>query len=667
MSAVSITQYPKREEWNKKINSTPSIPGGKDKVIQNLKKLLLYIQNDEPMDQIPDLDESSSKSTLQDLCIHQLSPMSFVRRSTNGKWVLTDEAKLWLDSQDNIYLAAFFCVNVKFFAEILFYLDSPKTSRELFNIAVNEYDLAWKIPTTINNRLVWLRQFGLIEFQEFSLLYSITEAGKAFLKTVNPLMPEDIRHGEDDTISENSIEINDSFITFYQENKHSVRKMGLGYIPGKTEELSHTLSSFISHISNHQSIEDINEFTLKEYKIKDSSTRSALNTISSLGLIERKTNTTYVITDLGYSWLENRDIFFLLPSFQIRYLFFFEMLLELKYNNLSGKELATLAKISYGFDKDNTFEIYNRIAILKQAKLIMNSSAEKFTLTHRGILFLNTYGDLFNLKKYNESNTKKAKTDNVDIISELRMASKDSFNPNRFEKVVRDFFGRIGFDATWLGGAGQTDVLLKTTGSPIDSFLVTVDAKSTASNTVTDGLVDFDTLEEHRKKHGSDYIAVVGRNFNDRLIKRAIEHGVVLFDVDTLENLLALHQRAPQKISTYRKLFSQSGKAQLSILDTDIDRMENTGSLMIAIMRRLIEECSDPITKGQLSVRDLYMSLRNNLELSSAPNIEDIEMSLSFLSSAIIGCVVREKDYYYATGSLADMAQILGFLKEKCK
>ena len=667
MYNVPIAEYPKSKEWNKKIHSTPSIPGGKNEILYNLKELLLLVQNGAPLDLIPQLENSNSNSTLEKLCVHQLSPMSFVERVSDGKWALTSEAKLWIESDDTLYLAAYFCANVKFFAEILFYLDSPKTSRELFNIAVNEYDMAWKITTTINNRLLWLRQFGLVEFQDFSLLYYITEKGKEFLKTVNPIMPESITHGEDDTISEKEILLNKLFISYFQENRNSIRKSGFGYFPGKTNEFESTLFAFLTRIEFDNNIEAINDFTFKKYNIKASSTRSALNTISALGLIERKTNTTYDITDLGYSWLENRDMVSLLPLFQLRYLFFLEILLELKDNSLSAKELATRAKISYGFDNENVFEINNRIAILKQAKIVMNVSAEKLTLTKRGKLLLEQFGSTLGIEKHGIITNEISVTDNTDIVAELRMASKDSYNPDRFEKVVRDFFALIGFDAEWLGGSGKTDVLLKTTGSPLDSFVVAVDAKATSSSAVSDGLVDFDTLKEHQKKHNSNYIAVVGRDFNDRLIKRAIEHHVVLFDVDTLEAFLKIHQKTPLKIATYRKVFEQSGKADLSVLDVDIKKILKNGFLLIDIMQCLIDESNDSVTKGQLTVRDLYMSLRSNPDFLSIPTTDEIESALSFLSSPVIGCVTKEKDFYYATGSLTDMANMLNFLKEKCR
>ena len=666
MYSVPISQYPNNKDWNKKVFSTPSIPGGKKNTLSNLRKLLLEIQNDSPLDKTPQLDESNSKSTLNDLCVHQLSPLCFVVRTANGKWKLTEESRLWIESEDNLYLAALFCANVKYFSEILYYLDSPKTSRDLYDIAVNEYDMSWKVPTTINNRLVWLRAFELIEFQEFSLLYVITEKGKEFLKSVHPVMPESIVQGNDETITENDFQIETPFITYYLNNKNSVRKTGFGYFPGKLNQFDNTLSEFLTQIANDGNIDSLNKFAMEKYGIKTSSIRSATNTITSLGLIVRKSNTEYAVTDLGYTWLETQDIISLLPLFQLKYLFFIELLSELRDNNYSAKELAAFAKVSYGFDKDNVFEINNRIVVLKEAKLLMNISAEKFTLTNRGKLLLQHYEKTFCVEKAKNIEKESSSTVATDIISELRMASKDSFNPNRFEKDVRDYFSMIGFESEWLGGSGKTDILLKTTGSPLNQFVVTVDTKATSSGTVTDSLVDFDTLREHQKKHRSDYIAVVGKSFNDRLIKRAIEHHVALFDIDTLEKLLKLHHTTPQKLTTYQKIFNQSGIVDLSVLDSDITRTEVAATLIVGIMHQLIDECNDPVTHGQLSVRDLYMSLRNDPNLLTIPNTDDIKTALEFLSSPILGCVKKEKDCYFATGSIKDMAITLNHLKEKC-
>ncbi len=153
MFEVSKDLYPTNKDWSEKIFSTPSIPGGKDNLLTNLKNLLLLVQDKTGLSTIPKLENSESKQTLEHLCVHVLSPMNFVVRGDQG-FILSEAAKLWLESEDDTYLAAYFCANVRFFGEILYYLDSPKKAGELFDIAVNEYDMAWKITTTINNRLL---------------------------------------------------------------------------------------------------------------------------------------------------------------------------------------------------------------------------------------------------------------------------------------------------------------------------------------------------------------------------------------------------------------------------------------------------------------------------------------------------------------------------------
>ena len=231
MYSINVKDYPVNKEWNDRINSVPAIPGGKNTLIQNLRYLLLLVDQGDSFDQIPFFPDCKCNSTLDYLCVHRLSPMNLVIRNKDRKWIISKESKLWLDSEDPLYLAAYFSVNVKFFAEILYYLDSPKTSRELFDIAVNEYDLPWKITTTINGRLIWLRQFELIEFHEFSLLYHITDKGQAFLKTISPVLPMDIIKNEDETIKEVDFHFDERIMTYYSNSKNGLRKSAIGYFP----------------------------------------------------------------------------------------------------------------------------------------------------------------------------------------------------------------------------------------------------------------------------------------------------------------------------------------------------------------------------------------------------------------------------------------------------
>ena len=138
------------------------------------------------------------------------------------------------------------------------------------------------------------------------------------------------------------------------------------------------------------------------------------------------------------------------------------------------------------------------------------------------------------------------------------------------------------------------------------------------------------------------------------------------------KNCLHFTNQHLKKAQHIKKLFEQKGIVDLSVLTNDINSTETLGMLITSIMHCLISECSDPFTKGKLTVRELYQALRkDNPNLFQSLNEEQsiqntIESALSFLSSPILGCITKEKEYYYATGSIKDLTKTLGFLIKKC-
>ena len=254
-----------------------------------------------------------------------------------------------------------------------------------------------------------------------------------------------------------------------------------------------------------------------------------------------------------------------------------------------------------------------------------------------------------------------------DKILEMRIASRDSSNPSRFEKALRDIFEILGFNANWIGGAGKTDILLKTHTTPKFSYIVAVDAKSTASGNVTEGLIDFDTIREHKKKHQSDYNLIIGASFQgERLIERAKEHNVLLLNIDNLEEIVRENQNIPLSFDSYKKLFSQKGIANIDVLKQDREDINKRGILMQSIMDSLIDESDDEYTEGILTERDLYRTLRNSEKLQYITP-DEIHVMLEFLSSPLIGCVGHTKDGYYAIESLSNISKKLEFYSMSCR
>lgn len=664
---VDISEYPKALSWEMKSFSMPNIPRGTSGMKENLRVILEMVRNNISPSQRLSIEGSESKIDLGTACV-RLRPMKLLLKTQNG-WELSEEANKWLDTDDDLYLAAFLCSRIKFLAEILYYLDEPKTAAMLQDIAINEYKLAWKTKSDINARLVWLRQLGLVKFQDFTLLYFLTDLGKEFVKNIEIVEPIKQDFSFDETIDESELKISNWAIGSCA-NVSRERKDSIGYIIGDMKQFQSTISEYIQLISGRKTFDQILEYTIENYDIAASSLRSFLTTLTNMGIIERKSATIYDTTDTAKTWGEKERILDLLCIMHMKFGFMFEMLSVLEHRSMSNKELAATAKVSYGFKRESIDEIRKRVSIFLTAKLIRNDSIDTYTITSRGkkLLSLIRVDEPIVLDVSVEDDLKYESGLNTQFFTELRLAAKDSSNFERLEKQVKVAFEKLGFEAQWLGGTGKTDVLLKATGNSSTTFSVTVDAKSTMSGNVTDGLVDFDTLEEHKRKHKADFSAVVGGSFqNARLIKRAIEHKVVLIDIDTLETLIRNHSDVPIQVTAYRKLFKNPGIANVSHLEEEREKIRRYGQLLHTVMDCLIAEREDEVTQGILQERDIYRSLRINDNFSCAPTIDEISAMLQFLASPLIGCVEKSKEGYSAIGTLDDAAQKFDFYSRMCK
>lgn len=661
--------YPANRPWDEKVFTMPNIPRGNIGLPLVLRDILTKVSAHDNPNSILSYDGSDSRITLNEACV-RLRPMRLVVKTGNG-WEISEQSKCWLESGDTLYLAAVFCANIRFVAEILYYLDAPKKSTELKEIATREYGLEWKTISDVNARLVWLRQLGLVDFQEFSLLYSLTEVGQEFLSNIEVVDPSQISRQDDSTLSEQSLHIESWAVGYCNANQQQLatRKQSIGYIPGNISDFKETIYEYLNLIQSGADYEALITYAKANHTLASSSIKSFMSTLINMGLIKRQTDTRFVLTDIADKWLNNCSPIELICCIHRNFLYVFELLNELNGQALSYKEIAAIGSVSYGVDKASIEEFRKRVHILKSAKLIRNVSLDTFSITKRGQLLLEQFSlQDRKLKSLGRSSTESLLPPQLpSLLTELRLASKDSTNPDRFEWAIKSAFETLGFTANRLGGSGKTDVLVRTPGSPKVSFSVAVDAKSTSAASVSDSLIDFDTLEEHRKKHHADYSLVVGCAFqNERLIKRAIEHKVVLLDVDTFEALIKSHLEVPIKLNSYKAIFEKPGIADIGLVDDQRQELIRFGKLMKGVMSCLIAESEDPVTEGLLLERDIYRSLRDRADFDKVLSMDEISNMLQLLSSPLIGCVEKVKDGYYATGSLPDVARKFDFYSKSC-
>ncbi len=100
----------------------------------------------------------------------------------------------------------------------------------------------------------------------------------------------------------------------------------------------------------------------------------------------------------------------------------------------------------------------------------------------------------------------------------------------------------------------------------------------------------------------------------------------------------------------------------ISVLDSTYNRMCKYKVLFKSIIQTLIENSDDEFTKGILTIREIYMIIKNDDEFKETDlTKEEVGNMLNLLSNPLIGCVGREKNGYYAKGSLVDAQLKFGF------
>lgn len=674
MYDIELSCYPKIREWDIKVFSIPKIPRSSKGYPESLKTILNALKENKPYNKPINIEGSSRKDTLEKLFVF-LRPIGIVKKNLSG-WEMSDETIKWLDSKDNLFLAAIINANIRFFSEILYILsENPAQIKMIRDIALFDYKLPWKGKSEIFNRLAWLQDLGLIKYEDFSYTYSITELGEKFLNTVGYFNCEDMVVDVDSTTSETKVPISKWALELCElnEEEKAQRKNGIGYFPGNVQVMHDTAYAYLQLMDKPIEVEKIIQYSKETYGIKESSVNATLTALSNLDFIERKTKIHYQTTNLGRKFpTESFEIDFAC-CINKKYNFVFEILGELSQGELSSKQLATLGQVSYNFSYKDLSELRKRLHILKNAKLIQEIGRELFGLTKRGMNFYGLIKDYISLNSIEKTKVQVPSNLNgnsnfVDkCLNKIRLASKESSAPENFEKALKDGFNLLGLNVEHLGGSGKTDILLHAPTAPQFAYSVTVDAKTTYHSGVTENSIDFDTIVEHKKKHEANYAAIVGIKFQgERLIERAKKHNILLIDLDSLEKLIRWHVQVPMNSDSYKKIFMQNGLVNIKVLKEDRNKIIREGLLLQAIIKCLSDQSNDPFTKGIVQAREIYLLLKYESGFDIPPDLNEISFMLNFLSSPLIGCVGETKEGYYALGSLNDAAQKFDFYLKAC-
>lgn len=448
------------------------------------------------------------------------------------------------------------------------------------------------------------------------------------------------------------------------------RKKSVYPLPGGYEMYVDSLERILQRVEQlRPNRQDLEAWITEEFGVSENHARFGIDFLERASLLTAEANRVELSAH-GTYWLAERDMAYLVGLLHSRLRLVGE-LLEMLTDPTTPDRLLELANERYGMGWNSRAQIDRRRGWLQSAGAVETDDEGRLVLTDLG----RSLRERLDIEPPREeeageetdepSERKRSEppsagdatgggprgTESGPIIEELEDAASDSANPDRFEKAVTEAFSFLGFDASWMGGSGKTDVLLVAELGPEDGYRVIVDCKTTGRGSVPDAQIDWMTLEDHREAHNAEFVALVGPRFTgSRVRERARQTDVSLVDVETLGSLVRQHAAVPLGLDDYRSLFDdrdeEEAAAEIGEAAEEVDRVLKLSAQAV----RLIER--EEGTEGPLSARDLYWLLRDYSDDLGDYTEEEIQRILQALASPGLGVLREVEGRFGSLGSL---------------
>jgi Mn-dependent DtxR family transcriptional regulator len=589
-----------------------------------------------------------------------LSRGAFVTRNGDGWWHPVDAVADWLNNQDDVKFAEYLHVNVKLFGELLACIEDARSKNDFIAIA-NRFGLPWKSTDQLYRRVGWMEMLGLVERWGTNKCV-ITEAGAEFLRRVTLTSPEEaVGVGVDLTDEEVVLPPPGDVVSALTTRNPLERRVIIGYIPrgrkapdrdsasGSQSPLD-AIRALVALVGDGVTTGEYSKRCLDQLGVKQSSATQTMHTMRQMKVFDMVAYNQYGPNPDVVELLELGNELDFVRYLHSRYRFVGELLAHLD-DSTPVPEVARIANERYGLTSIDNGEVRTRMGFLADAGLVDRIDWTRYRVTPLGKMLVEELtlesprGDEPE-QAFDEGEATKADPDETErIIADLREYGRRSDKSEDFERAVARAFSFLGFSTQHMGGAGRTDVVVDAKLPGKDSYRVIIDAKASASGSISDNAVKFDALKDHQRKHRADFGLVVGPDFADRVREWAANNKFTLLTVEDLANLMARHVNHPLSLIELRTLFQRDGD-DLADIEEQYAASTRSAALLAKIVELLYEEAceDDPLSEGFISLEAVSYALRK--EFTPRPTQSAVEECLQFLGHDLVRGVVRNGTKY---------------------
>ena len=172
-----------------------------------------------------------------------------------------------------------------------------------------------------------------------------------------------------------------------KKEEELMMKHNIGYLPnmGKARETIKKCLEFYSEEQDNRKSRHFFESTFGT--INDNTLRLVQNTLKNYELIMESDDYVYKTTKLGKDWLKFPQYEALIRILDEHVEFIGDLLVELRKNDYTSKELMEVAKCNYGIILHES-DMVRRLQILRDAEIVKMNRHKKYSLTESGKKFL---------------------------------------------------------------------------------------------------------------------------------------------------------------------------------------------------------------------------------------------------------------------------------------
>lgn len=638
-----------KNEWKRKGWSIPELRGSKQNWYAIVQELMEVLSSNGVVDMNT---EPELKST--DVSYSWRTYASFLKGiglviNKSGKLSLAELGEEFCSHPSKRFIADLIHDRYRIFGEILLLIkDNPKTIEDIDGILCRDYSLNWVNLSNTRRRTDWLEVLGLIEAVG-NRKWAVSSEGEKALDTwiiVTPDVIDIVDEGENEVkILPPPTEIADLLTPLVEDpSLHKKRNTYNMWMPSPNR--IENLRLIVQYATEKVTRRELFAFIENEFHLKTSSVESMMPFLRADGLLEEVGKNVYIATAAAKAWCESGSDLDLIRIIHANKRFVGEMISVAKDDITRNDIYAEASK--YGINTEKSRWI---MGLLIEAGILEETQYLHVKATRLGNAFAAELpmmqADLIEIKSSISSENTIEKPDETDendrqrLFDSLSESARDPMAEGKasgvaFEENIAAMYRFMGFDAVRIGGAGNTDVVIKWKDESGKTITAIVDGKSKSSGTVTHTDVSDVAIETHKEKNDADYVAIVGPGFGGDTIKNfARKKGFALITDNELIDIAVNVKKLGLSLTEIALMFKvPNGGAELEELINSKRRQLEIVSLIVKTFKQEQE------VMDSLSARDLYFLLRGT-EVS--PSLEELINVFELLSTEEMGVLTMIK------------------------